>query len=76
MTIDEKQNERIIRLLKKDNEHRKYIREYMKQYRDKKKLETGIAQIQYNQPDQTKKASKAYYNRNTALNCIKYLFIE
>ena len=41
MTIQDEHTDRIIRLLKKDAERRNYIRDYMKEYRAKKKLETG-----------------------------------
>ena len=37
----ENHNDRITRLLKKDADRRKYLREYMKEYRMKKKAETG-----------------------------------
>ena len=37
MTIHEEHDDIIVRLLRKDAERRKYIREYMKEYRMKKK---------------------------------------
>ena len=41
MNTSENHNDRITRLLKKDADRRTYIREYMKEYRRKKKEETG-----------------------------------
>ena len=46
MPTSEDHNQRIIRLLKKEAEKKKYIREYMRQYR-KKQAENGIKQKQY-----------------------------
>ena len=54
----EEHNNRIIRLLKNDAERRKNIREYMKEYRRKKKEETGKSQKQYYNLEDIKTRSK------------------
>lgn len=75
MTNKEQHDERVIRLLKKDAERRKYIREYMKEYRHKKKEETGKSQKQYYKLEDINRISKEKYYQKTALNDIKFLFI-
>ena len=42
MAIEDAHSQRITRLLKKDAERRKYIREYMEKYRAKTKAEAGV----------------------------------
>ena len=74
MTFMDEHQERIVRLLKHDAERRNYIREYMKEYRRKKKEETGVAQKQYTNKDDTKKRAKEIYHQKTVLNDVKYLF--
>jgi hypothetical protein len=76
MTFQEKQNERILRLLKKDAERRKYIRDYMKEYRAKKKEETGQGQKQYYTNDEIKIIQRRAYKLKTVLNDIRFLFLE
>ena len=75
MTFSQEQNEKIIKLLRNDATRRVYIKDYMKEYRKKKKAETGVSQKQYCTGDDMKIISKNYYTRKTALNCIKFLFI-
>ena len=75
MTISETHNDKIVRLLKKDAMRRKYVREYMKEYRRKKKEETGIAQKQYYDKDDINRRTKTNYYNKTVLNDIKYLFL-
>ena len=74
MTFSEEHNERVIRLLKNDAERRNYIREYMKEYRRKKKEETGTSQKQYHTTEYLKIKAKENYYKKTALNDIKKLF--
>ena len=69
-------NERIIKLLKKDAERRNYIRDYMKEYRQKKKAETGKGQKQYYTKEDIRTIQRASYKLKTTINDIKYLFIE
>ena len=76
MTFSQEQNEKIIKLLRNDATRRVYIKDYMKEYRKKKKEETGVSQKQYCTSDDMKTISKNYYTRKTALNCIKFLFME
>ena len=76
MTNIENHDERIVRLLKKDAVRRKYIKEYMKEYRAKKKVETGTGQKQYYTPDDIKSRQRASYKLKTVLNDIKFLFKE
>ena len=61
MTIQEEHKDRIVRLLRKDAERRRYIRVYMKEYRAKLKEETGIGQKQYYTPDDIKNRQRALY---------------
>ena len=75
MTFSQEQQDKIITLLKNDASRRVYIRDYMKEYRKKKKEETGKGQKQYYKKDDAKRISKDYYTRKTALNFIKYLFV-
>ena len=72
----ENHNDRITRLLKKDADRRKYLREYMKEYRLKKKAETGKSQIQYAKIDDVKRLTSEYYKRKTVLSDLKNLFRE
>ena len=74
MPTQESHNEKIIRLLKKDAEQKKYIRDYMREYRRKKKEETGIGQKQYYDLDDIKRRKREYYKIRTTLNDIKFLF--
>ncbi len=76
MTNQEQHDERIIRLLKKDAERRKYIRGYMKEYRAKKKLETGKGQKQYYTPDDLRTIQRSSYKTKTAINDVRFLFKE
>ena len=76
MTIQDEHAERIIRLLKKDAVRRSYIKEYMKEYRAKKKLETGKGQKQYYTPEAIKSIQRASYRLKTTLNDIRFLFKE
>ena len=76
MTIEEQHYDRVVRLLKKDAERRKYIKEYMKEYREKKKLETGKGQKQYYTYENMKCRQRASYKLKTVLNDIKFLFLE
>ena len=76
MTFSEEHTVRVVRLLKKDAERRKYVKEYMQEYRAKKKLETGKGQKQYGKPDDKKRIAKEYYFKNTVINYVKYLFEE
>ena len=46
----------------------------MKEYRRKKKEETGVSQKQYVNKEVMKMKAKEKYHKNTALNDIKYLF--
>ena len=68
MPFSEEQNKKVIKLLRQDAERRVYIRDYMKEYRNKKKNETGTGQKQYCKKDDMKRISKDYYTRKTALN--------
>ena len=74
MTFSEEHNERIIRLLKHDAERRNYIKNYMKDYRRKKKEETGVSQKQYGKKEAIKMKAVENYHKKTALNDIKFLF--
>ena len=74
MTFADDHKERIVRLLKHDAERRNYTREYMKEYLRKKKEETGVAQKQYSNKDDTKKRAKEVYQQKTVLSDLKYLF--
>ena len=76
MTIQDEHTDRIIRLLKKDAERRNYIRDYMKEYRAKKKSETGKGQKQYYTPEAIKSIQRASYRLKTTLNDIRFLFKE
>jgi len=76
MNSSEEHNERIVRLLKKDAERRAYIREYMKEYRQKKKEETGISQKQYASKDDIKIRMRKIYYAKTVLSDVKNLFQE
>jgi len=76
MTIQDEHTDRIIRLLKKDAERRNYIRDYMKEYRAKKKLETGKGQKQYYTPEAIKSIQRASSRLKTTLNDIRFLFKE
>ena len=75
MNSDE-HNKRIIRLLKNDADRRDYIRNYMKKYRENKKIETGKAQKQYYDLEDIKKRSKVRYQMKTVLNDIRFLFLQ
>ena len=72
MTIEEQHADRVVRLLRKDAERRKYIKEYMKENRAKKKLETGKWQKQYYTYDEIKSRQRASYQLKTVLNDIKF----
>ena len=48
----------------------------MKEYRAKKKLETGKGQKQYAEPDDKKRIAKEYYFKNNVISYVKYLFQE
>ena len=74
MIFSETHDEKILRLLKKDSEKRKSLREYQRQYRAKQKEETGKAQKQYYDIDDMKMRSKENYKKKTVLNDIKFLF--
>jgi len=78
MPIQEEHIDRGVRLLRKDAERRKYICEYMKQYRAKTKAETGVGQKQYYTPDthDIKSRQRVSYKIKTAVNDIKFLFKE
>jgi hypothetical protein len=76
MTNQEQHDKRVIRLLRKDAERRKYIKEYMKEYRANKKLETGKGQKQYYKPEDLKTIQKASYKLKTVLNDVRFLFKE
>ena len=75
MTFSEEHNERILRLLKKDADRRNYMREYQKEYRRKKKVETGESQKQYYDLEDMRRRSKEKYQQKSALCDIKFLFI-
>ena len=75
MNSDE-HNKRIIRLLKNDADRRDYIRNYMKKYRENKKIETGKAQKHYYDLEDIKKRSKVRYQMKTVLNDIRFLFLQ
>ena len=76
MTIQDEHAERIIRLLKKDAGRRSYIEGYMKEYRAKKKLETGKRQKQYYTNEEIKMIQRPSYKLKTTLNDIRFLFKE
>ena len=67
-------DQRIIRLLKKEAEKKKYIREYMRQYR-KKQAENGIKQKQYYGIEDVKKRMRENYYKKNVVSDIKFLFI-
>ena len=69
-------NDRIVRLLKNDASKRAYLKEYMKEYRRKKKEETGIGQKQYYDLDDIKRRSKESYEKKKVLCDIRFLFTE
>ena len=69
MVNSEEHDDRVIRLLRNDAGRRNYIRNYMKEYRAKKKEETGIGQKQYYTNEDIKM-------RKTVINDIKFLFKE
>ena len=66
MVNSEEHDDRVIRLLRNDAGRRNYIRNYMKEYRAKKKEETGIEQKQYYTNEDIKM-------RKTVINDIKFL---
>jgi len=74
MPTSEDHNQRIIRLLKKEAEKKKYIREYMRQYR-KKQAENGIKQKQYYDIEDVKKRMRENYYKKNVVSDIKFLFI-
>ena len=76
MVNSEEHDDRVIRLLRNDAGRRNYIRNYMKEYRAKKKEETGIGQKQYYNSDDIKKIQRSCYKIKTVLNDIKFLFKE
>ena len=76
ISIQEEHAERVIRLLRKDAERRKYIKTYMKEHRANKKLETGQEQKQYYTPDDIKSRQRTSYKLKTALNDMRFLFKE
>lgn len=76
MPIQEQHDERVIRLLKNDAQRRKYIKEYMKEYRAKKKLETGVGQKQYYTREDRQIRQRTSYQLKTVLNDIRFLFKE
>ena len=59
-----------------DAGRRNYIRNYMKEYRAKKKEETGIGQKQYYTNEDIKMRKRASYKLKTVINDIKFLFKE
>jgi len=73
MPTSEDHNQRIIRLLKKEAEKKKYIREYMRQYR-KKQAENGIKQKQYYDIEDVKKRMRENYYKKNVVSDIKFLF--
>ena len=73
MPTSEDHNQRIIRLLKKEAEKNKYIREYMRQYR-KKQAENGIKQKQYYDIEDVKKRMRENYYKKNVVSDIKFLF--
>lgn len=76
MTFTQEQQDHIIKLLKNDAARRVYIRSYMKEYRRKKKEDTGKGQKQYYTAEDIKTLQRASYKLKTALNDIKFLFKE
>ena len=76
MVNSEEHDDRVIRLLRNDAERRNYIRNYMKEYRAKKKEETGIGQKQYYTNEDIKMRKRASYKLKTVINDIKFLFKE
>ena len=76
MTFSQEQQDRIITLLRNDASRRAYIKDYMKEYRKKKKEETGKGQKQYYNVDDVKRRMKESYRRKTILNDLKFLFAE
>ena len=76
MAIQDQHTERLIRLLRKDADRRKYIKEYMKEYRAKKKLETGKGQKQYYTHDDFLMRQRASHKLKTVVNDIRFLFKE
>ena len=73
MTITNLDKEKVIHLLKKDAERRYYIRNYMREYREKL-AKRGIKQKQYNKDyDNTIPCNQSYYKKS-AIEAIKYLF--
>ena len=76
MTFSYNQQDKIIKLLRNDATRRVYIRDYMKEYRRKKKEETGVGQKQYYNEDDLKRVQSKYYKLKTVLNDIRFLFIE
>ena len=76
MTFSHEQEEKIVKLLRKDASRRTYIRDYMKEYRAKKKLETGVGQKQYYTHETIKTLQRASYKLKTTLNDIRFLFQE
>ena len=76
MAIQDQHTERLIRLLRKDADRRKYIKEYMKEYRAKKKLETGKGQKQYYSQDDILMRQRASHKLKIVVNDIRFLFKE
>ena len=76
MTFSQEQQEKVVRLLRKDASRRVYIRDYMKEYRRKKKEETGKGQKQYYTYEDIKTRQRALYKLKTTLNDIRFLFSE
>ena len=76
MVNSEEHDDRVIRLLRNDAGRRNYIRNYMKEYRAKKKEETGIGQKQYYTNEDIKMRKRASYKLKTVINDIKFLFKE
>ena len=76
MVNSEEHDDRVIRLLRNDAERRNYIRNYMKEYRAKKKEETGIGQKQYYTNEDIKMRKRASYKLKTVINDNKFLFKE
>ena len=74
MVNSEEHDDRVIRLLRNDAGRRNYIRNYMKEYRAKKKEETGIGQKQYYTNEDIKMRKRASYKLKTVINDIKFLF--
>ena len=76
MVNSEEHDDRVKRLLRNDAGRRNYIRNYMKEYRAKKKEETGIGQKQYYTNEDIKMRKRASYKLKTVINDINFLLKE